>query len=165
MKRLIAVAAFVLAAALSAPALAQAPNASSITVDAAWARATPGGAKTGVVYLTLANHSADADRLVGASTPVAEKAQLHTEFEANGVMKMRPLAAIEIKPHETTALKPGAMHLMLIGLKQLLKEGENFPLTLEFERTGKMVVPIKVTKLGAMNMGGMDHDMPGMGKP
>jgi periplasmic copper chaperone A len=126
MKRLIAIIAFVLAVT---PALAQSPGASSITVDAAWARATPGGAKTGVVYLTLANHGADADRLVGASTPVAEKAQLHSEFEANGVMKMRPLAAIEVKPHEKTALKPNGMHLMLIGLKQSLKEGENFPLT------------------------------------
>ncbi len=165
MNRVIAVIAFVLAAAVSGPVLAQSPGASSITVDAAWARATPAGAKTGVVYLTLANHGADADRLVGASTPVAEKAQFHTEFEEKGVMKMRPLAAIEVKPHEKTVLKPNGMHLMLIGLKQPLKEGENFPLTLEFTHAGTMVVPIKVTKPGAMDMGGMDHDMPGMGKP
>lgn len=164
MKRVIAVA-FVLAAAVSGPVLAQSSGASSITIDAAWARATPGGAKTGVVYLTLANHGADADRLVGASTPVAEKAEFHIESQQNGVMKMRPLAAIEVKPHEKTVLKPNGMHLMLIGLKQPLKEGENFPLTLEFAHAGTMVVPIKVTKLGAMDMGGMDHDMPGMGKP
>lgn len=165
MTRLIAMIAFAFVAALSAPAFAQSPGASSITIDAAWARATPGGAKTGVVYLTLTNHGADADRLVAASTPVAEKAEFHTEFEDNGVMKMRPLAAIEVKPHEKTVLKPNGMHLMLIGLKQPLKEGENFPLTLEFAHAGTMVVPIKVTKLGAMDMGGRDHDMPGMSKP
>ncbi len=145
---------------LLAPAHAQTvPGA--IAVQSAWARATPAGARTGAVYLTLVNNGAAEDELVAASTPVADRAQLHTERIENGVMKMRPSAAVDVKPGATVMLKPGGVHVMLIGLKQPLKEGESFPLTLEFARGGKREVEVRVAGIGAMGMsdgGAMGHD-------
>ena len=161
--------ALVLAIAFSPSGFAQSPKDSPITVGTAWARATPPGARTGAVYLTFDNHGDTADRLVGVSTPVAEKAQLHVEINDNGVMRMRPLAEIELKPHGQTKLDPSGRHVMLIGLKRQLKQGESFPLNLEFAHAGRQVVQVMVAKPGAMEMGGMDHKgdhaMDGMGKP
>jgi copper(I)-binding protein len=77
---------------------AQTPPGKSITVADAWARATPKGSKTGVIYITLTNSGQDADRLLGGTTPVAEKVQFHSNENVNGVMKMRELTSIEIEP-------------------------------------------------------------------
>jgi periplasmic copper chaperone A len=154
--------ALILAVGLVPAASAETPAASGIAVTDAWARATPGGARTGAVYLTLVNHDADGNRLVGVATPVADEAQLHVESVENGIMKMRPLAGVEVKPGATTVLKPGASHIMLMGLKQPLKEGESFPLTLDFAKGGKREVQVKVAKIGAMGpeSGSMGaHDM------
>lgn len=148
MKQLLVV--LILAASLIGTASAQTPISSGIAVTDVWARATPGGAKTGAVYLTLVNHGAEGDRLVGVATPVADEAQLHTESVENGIMKMRRLTEVEVKPGVTTVLKPGASHVMLVRLKHSLKEGETFPLTLDFANTGKQEVQVKVAKIGAM---------------
>jgi copper(I)-binding protein len=134
----------------TAPAHAQA----TIDIDHPWARASMG--KTGAVYLTIRNSAATDDRLVGAASPIADKAQLHSETNDNGVMKMRPLAAIDVKAKGQATLKPGGMHLMLIGLKQPLKAGDSFPLTLTFEHAGTIDVTVAVRKAGSMD------DMPGM---
>lgn len=147
--------AFIIAVGLLSPAQAETRASSEIAVENAWARATPGGATTGAVYLTLVNHGADDDRLVGVATRVADRARLHAESLENGVMKMRPLAGVEVKPGATTVLKPGATHVMLMGLRQPLKEGETFPLTLDFAKAGKQFVQVKVAKAGAMGVPGM----------
>ena len=154
--------ALIMAAGLIGTVSAETPASSGVAVTDAWARATPGGARTGAVYLTLVNHGADGDRLVGVVTPVADQAQLHVESVENGIMKMRPLAEVEVKPGATIMLKPGATHVMLVGLKQPLKEGESFPLTLDFAKAGKQEVQVKVAKVGAMgpDSGAMGaHDM------
>lgn len=155
----------VAALAFIAPAVAQTASA-PIVVSDAWARATPNGAKTGAAYVTVANHGAGADRLVSVSTPVADMAQLHTMINDNGVMKMRPVAGIEVKPGAQIALKPGGYHVMLMGLKQPLAEGQSFPLTLTFEKAGAVETTVKIAKAGAMSggdMGGMNmKDMPNM---
>jgi periplasmic copper chaperone A len=157
----LAVFAFALVAGLAGAALAQ--NQSSITVTEAWARATPKGAQTGAAYVTLANKGMTEDKLLSANTPVAAEAQLHTTITDNGVMKMRPLSAIEVKPGAAVAMKPGGMHLMLMGLKQPLSEGQSFPLSLTFEKAGTIETKVTVAKAGAMtgmDMGGMnDMDM------
>lgn len=151
-------AAAVLAAALAVPAFAQqAP----IKVTDAWARATPPGAKTGAAYFTVTDGGSAPDRLVSASTPAAGKAQLHNTISDNGVMKMRPVDGIDVKPGAPLTLKPGGYHLMLMQLKQPLKEGDHFPLTLTFAKAGKVETEVKVEKAGAMGGGSMG-DMPGM---
>ncbi|HEX6842202.1 MAG TPA: copper chaperone PCu(A)C [Stellaceae bacterium] len=146
--------ALVTAAGLIGTASAETPASSGIAVTDVWARATPGGAKTGAVYLTLVNHGVEGDRLLGVATPVAAEAQLHTETTENGIMKMRRLTEVEVKPGAATVLKPGASHVMLVGLKQPLKEGESFPLMLDFAKAGKEEVQVKVAKVGAMGPDG-----------
>lgn len=139
-----------------------------LQVEQPWARASNG--TTGAAYLRIANRGSAPDRLVGASTPVAEKAEVHENKIENGVMKMRSVGSIVIGPGQSAVLKPGAEHVMLMGLKQPLKQGESFPLTLKFEKAGDVQVTVHVERAGAMGAdaaghgpmqhmheGGMDH--------
>jgi len=163
-KSFIAIAAL---AAMLLPTLAARADGGGIRIDQVWARATPGGAKTGVIYLSVTNTGTTPDSLVGASTPVAAEAQLHETTMTNGVMQMRPVHALPIAPGKTLVLKPESYHLMLMGLKQQLKQGEHVPVTLVFEHAGKREVTASVEKAGALQpaeskgMPGMSS-MPGM---
>jgi len=158
-----------LAAALLAtvPALAQTAD---IQVEQPWARATPGAATSGAVYLTLIDHGAP-DRLTGVSTPVAGMAMLHESIVENGVAKMRMLDGVRLEPQAPVALKPGGMHIMLTELKKPLRVGASFPLTLTFQNTPPLTVTVRVLQVGAPgpakpaeDQGGMGDmkDMPGM---
>ena len=111
--------------------------------------ATPSipGTSNGVAYLaSIENKGAVADRLVRASTPAAARVELHTmAVDAQGVMRMREVDGIALAPKAKVQMKPGSgLHLMLIGLKEPLKEDASFPLTLEFERAGKVEVKVIV---------------------
>ena len=127
-------------------------------VEHAWARASAGPAN-GAAYLTITNTGATADRLIAASGDVSKTAQLHNHINEGGVMKMRPVAAIEVAPGQTVTLAPGGYHIMLMGLKAPLKQGDSFPLTLSFEKAGAGQVQVDVQAAGAMGMdhGAMDH--------
>ena len=122
-----------------------------LEVNDAWARATPAKAETGVAYLTI--QSPTADRLVSASTPVAKKAELHTMSMQGMVMKMRPISGVDIPAGQPVSLKPGGEHIMLLGLKQPLREGQSFPLTLDFEKAGPRTVTVTVEKAGSKGPG------------
>ena len=101
------------------------------------------------------------DRLVGGSSAVAKDVQVHEMTMANGVMKMRRLAGgLEIKPGQTVTLKPGGYHIMFVGMKRQLKQGEHFKVTLQFAKAGKVAVDFVTEGLGAMH--GNMHGMPGM---
>jgi copper(I)-binding protein len=152
---------FVLALAINGQVHAQAPDAKSIVVDHPWARATPAGAKTGAAYMTLINNGSSGDRLVGATTPVADAVQFHSVSEENGVSRMREMRAVDVAPGGKVTFSPGGMHVMMVGLKQPLKEGQSFPLALSFEKAGKVDVMVSVAKVGAMqhgDMGPMMHE-------
>ncbi|SRR5713226_927116 len=136
--------AFAAGIVLASAALAQT---SQLEVNNAWARATPGKAENGAAYLTIS--SLTADRLVSVSSPVAKKAELHTMTMAGMVMQMRPVAGVDIPAGQPVSLKPGGEHIMLLGLNHPLREGESFPLTLNFERAGPRAVTVTVQKLGA----------------
>jgi len=116
-------------------------------VENAWARATPGKSAIGAAYLTI--RSMTADRLVAASTPVAKKAELHTMSMSGMVMKMRPIAGIDIPAGKPVTLAPGGTHIMLMGLAKPLEAGQSFPLTLTFEKAGTQTVNVAVEKVGA----------------
>jgi periplasmic copper chaperone A len=127
--------------------LAAAPSGAADISDA-WARATPGMAETGAAYLTI--RSPTADRLTGGSTPVARQVELHSNMIEGGVIKMRKLAAIDLLPDQAVTLQPGALHLMLVGLREPLRPGQSFPLTLHFEKAGTREVTVSVGRVGAM---------------
>ena len=121
----------------------------AIRIDKAWARATMKPGATGVVYLTVSNSGPAADRLVSVSSPVAAGAGLHIMVMEGTVMQMRPVDALDVKPGDTVPLKPGGLHIMLTNLKQALKQGQHFPLTLDFEKAGRVEVEVTVLPLGA----------------
>lgn len=151
MSRLIALAGIIVVG-LAAAAMAQLPG---IEVDQVWARATPPGAKTGAVYLTLSNKGGEADTLLAVTTPVAAKAELHTTINDNGILRMRPLASLAVKPGDTAKLQPSGMHIMLTDLKAPLVAGQSFTLTLTFAKAGTKQVTATVEKAGSMGMPGM----------
>jgi periplasmic copper chaperone A len=117
-------------------------------VSNAWARATPGRATDGAAYMTI--QSPTADRLVSVSSPVSQKAELHTMSMTGMVMQMRPLGVLDLPAGQSVSLTPGGMHVMLLGLGQPLREGQHFTLTLNFEKAGAKSVDVVVAKPGAM---------------
>lgn len=139
--------------------------AKTVTVDAGWARATPGMARSGGAYLTIANAGAQPDRVVGAKSDVARRTEIHTNINDDGVMKMRRVDGIDVPPGGSVTFKPGGYHVMFMGLDKPLKEGDKFPLTLTFEKAGDVTVEIEVKAIGYMGGGhgghgaGMKSDM------
>ncbi|MBP2311844.1 copper chaperone PCu(A)C [Azospirillum soli] len=127
----------------------------TVAVTEPWARAGTPAARSGAAFMTIKNGGTEADRLVGAETPVAEKAELHTHLMDNGVMKMREVDAIELPPGESVALRPGGLHVMLMGLKQPLTQGGRFPVTLTFAKAGAVTVEVPIQSAGAMGPSGM----------
>jgi copper(I)-binding protein len=142
-----------LAAALLSATPAEAQT-QPIEVQNAWARATAAGAKAGGVFLTITDKGGP-DRLVGASTPVAAVAEVHETVNDNGVMRMRPIPALPLQPGQPVVLQPGGYHIMLMGMKQQLKDGETFPVTLNFEKAGSITATVHVAKAGAIGPGTM----------
>jgi len=142
------------------PAFAQS---SSIQVENPWAPATPSGAKIGAVYMTIDNKLSIADRLTGLSSEVAKKLQIHETKMENGIMKMREISGgLPVPAGGSVVLKPGGYHVMLIDLNKPLKAGETFPVTLVFEKAGKVSITVSVQSMGATHdsmpgMGDMDH--------
>ncbi len=131
-----------------------------LTVEAPWARATPGGAKVAGGFLKITNAGQQPDRLVGGSVPFAGRFEVHEMAMDGGVMKMRELAkGLEINPGETVELKPGGYHLMFMDLTSGLKEGQTVKGTLVFEKAGTVAVEYRVGPIGggAPQGGGGGH--------
>jgi copper(I)-binding protein len=138
---------FAAAAALAASTLVHAQHytAGDIHVFDAYARPTVSHQPTGGAYVGLENMGKTADRLVSASSPVAKRVEIHNMSMDGNVMKMKEVGEIELKPDTEIVMKPGnGYHLMLVGLNQRLKAGESFPMTLVFEKAGKVEVTVKV---------------------
>lgn len=120
-----------------------------LTVTAPWARATPRGAKVGGGYLKITNNGAAPDRLLGGTASVAGRIEVHEMSMTDGVMRMRPLTGgLEIKPGASVDLAPGGYHLMLMDLKQQLREGETLAATLRFEKAGTVEVTFRIGGIG-----------------
>src|SRR6202795_4793783 len=142
----------------TAPACAQEVKAGDIVITQAWSRATPGGAKVAGGYLTIENKGSAPDRLIGGSADVADKVQVHEMATNNGVMTMRPLdTGLSIEPGKTVKLAPGGYHLMLFDLKTPLKQGDKVPVTLEFEKAGKVKLSLDVEGVGAQGPDGTNN--------
>lgn len=122
----------------------------AVSVTAPWARATPGGSTIGAAYVDIAGTKDKGDKLIGASSPVAARIEIHTHDMADGVMKMRKVDGLAVAAGQTRKLAPGGDHLMLFDLKAPLKQGEVFPLTLKFETSGEITVDAAIQSVGAM---------------
>lgn len=140
-----------MAVLIAAPACADEVKVGDLVITQAWSRATPGGAKIGGGYLTIENNGKTADRLVSGTSDIASKVEVHEMSMDNGVMKMRPVeGGLTIDPGKTVKLAPSGYHLMIMDLKAPLKQGEKVPVTLNFEKAGKVSIVLDVGSIGAM---------------
>ena len=132
-------------------------KAGSLTIEAPWSRATPGGAKVAGGFMKITNHGKEPDRLIGGSLPNAGRFEIHESTEVGGVMRMRPVTqGLEIKPGETVELKPGGHHVMFMDLREGLKQGQNVKGILQFEKAGSVEVEYRVGPVGG-GAGGHSH--------
>ena len=145
--------------ALVMAGLCQAAFAAGMNVNNAWARTTVKGMDMGGAFLNVDNETGRDDVLLGGSTPVADHVEIHTHINENGVMKMRQVKEGVVLPkNKEVKLEPGSYHIMLMGLKAPLKEGQKFKLTLKFKNSKPQTVTV-ITKTPAQsNMPAMNHD-------
>lgn len=119
-----------------------------ISVTEAWARPTVGEGRTTAAYMTIANAGETDDVLKGVTSPSADRVELHeTKMTGEGIMQMRPLKdGLLVAASGTAVLKPGGLHVMVMGLESALDEGGELPLTLEFAKAGPMEIMVPVRK-------------------
>ena len=130
-----------------------------IHIDHPYATPSLAGVTTGAAYLvSLENNGRTPDKLVQATTTVCTSVEMHSmAVDAQGVMRMRQVDGIALAPNATVKMAPGSgYHLMLVGLNRPLKDGDSFPMTLQFEHAGKVEVKVVVQAAHAST------DMPGM---
>jgi copper(I)-binding protein len=125
-------------------------RAGTLEIDTPWARASVGTGRPTAAYLTIRNTGDRPDRLIEVTTPVAGHAATHAMVHEDGVMKMRPAGPLEIPPGGELRLAPGGeLHIMLMALKEPLKEGASLPLTLVFESAGEITLEAPIAGLAA----------------
>ena len=126
-----------------------------------WSRPTPPSALSAVGYLTIVNKAKRPDRLLGGSSPAAKALTIHLMSMAGGVMTMRQAeGGVVIPAGGTLALSPDGYHLMLVGPKRPFKAGDHIPITLNFQRAGKVTLNLAVEQPADV-----DDAMPGMDMP
>jgi periplasmic copper chaperone A len=139
-----------IAAALTAFVSSSPAAAHDITVRQAWSRATPKAAKVAGGYLSIENRGVQPDRLLSASSGAAAKVEIHQMSMQDGIMTMRPRDdGLAIPPDATVTLEPGGDHIMFIGLTAPFEEGQRVPVSLNFERAGKIEASFEVGSVGA----------------
>ena len=137
----------VIFAGFSAPSQA---DSQEILVDDVWARASIGISRPGAAYLTIRNTGGKAVTLVGIETQIADRAEVHrTETDANGVSSMAYVGDLSIAPGREVELKPGGLHIMLMGLKEPMLEGSRIKLELIFDDGGRIPVAVSVRGIAA----------------
>jgi copper(I)-binding protein len=113
----------------------------SIVVSRAHARATVPGQTTGAAYIDIENRGKTDDKLLKIVTPAAQSAEVHSMTMDGSIMRMREVGQIDLKPAAKVAMAANeGYHIMLVGLKQPLKAGQKIPLSLRFEKAGKIDV-------------------------
>lgn len=153
MKSLFTAGALALAFAVVAPASAAEYKVGDLTVVNPWARATAGKPRNGAAYLTIKGGAGDDDSLTKVETGVAMRAQLHGHKNENGMMKMQAIDAVAVPAGGMAMFQPGGRHIMLMKLKQALKKGQSFPMTLHFTKAGKVTVEVEIMAVGAKDAG------------
>jgi len=134
-------------------------SAATIKVVHPWSRATPPGAKVSGGYLKIENKGAAPDRLLGGTSEIAQKIEVHETTVTDGVARMRLLGeGLEVPAGGNAELKPGGVHLMLLDLKSPLKQGEKVKATLMFEQAGRVEVEFQVDAIGAQPPATAEHD-------
>lgn len=124
--------------------------AQSIDVTGAYVREVPPNMPNSAAFMTLANHSDAPVSLLSATANVSNVVELHEHVNVDGMMQMRQIPKIDIPAQGATVLQPGGLHVMLIGLKQKLKAGEQVPVTLNFSNGETVTIEAPVKKIAGM---------------
>jgi len=124
-----------------------AASASGFSVEDAYMRAMPPGRTATAAYLSVTNNHDKACSIIGGSTAVAAKLEIHQQLMSGGMMRMRPAAAVEVAAGETLRLQPGGFHLMLLGVETALVLGESHQMSLQTEDCGTINITAEVRSL------------------
>ena len=135
-----------LAAMGVSPSLADGPK---LVVERPWARATIFMSRPAAAYLTIVNRGEAPDRLMEVTSPIAGHVMLHATTMKDGIMQMSHVPGLSIGPGESVSLKPGERHLMLMDLRQPLRKGQRFAMTLRFEKAGDVAITVPIASPGA----------------
>lgn len=151
-------------AAVAACALAMPAIAGGITIEEPYSRSASPNAKTGAAFFGIMNHTDQDDRLIGVTSDIAKRVELHTHIEsADGVMQMRQSEdGFAVKAGGMHMLQRGGDHVMFMGLNRPLVQGEAVTLTLTFEHAGNITVdiPVDLERKPSEGMMKMEHAMP-----
>ena len=129
----------------SLPVQSQEATVGDLVISQPWCRAAPRGAELASGYLTIENKGTTTDRLIGGSTEIAEKLQIQQSGMAGGGLTLTPVeGGLTISPGDKVVLAPHGIHLTLSNLKSRMKKGTKVPMTLEFEKAGKVTVSFDV---------------------
>ncbi len=139
-------------ASISVSAVADDYKVGQVMIADTWARVTL-QSRPAAAYMKIHNMAETADKIVAASSPLADRVELHTHSMDDGVMRMRQVEEIALPAKGHTELKPGGLHLMIFGLKREVKKGEMLPLKLTFKEAGEVEIMAKVGNKAA----GSDH--------
>ena len=154
----VALVAVLASVATAVPLAAHEEKTAHITLVHPWSRPVPQG-QNGVIYLEIQNDGEVDDRLIGVSTPLAERVELHRSTMEDGIHRMEKVDSIALPAGGTVELAPGGLHVMLIGLKFMLMAEEIFPVTLTFEQVGDLTATVAVeTRGGSDHSSQDDHD-------
>ena len=146
-----------LAAGLMLSLGALAGAADSVTVQDPYVRLAPPNAPATGAFMVIRNGGDKDVKVVKADNTATKVTELHTHLNEGGVMKMRPVPAIEVKAKGEAVLKPGGLHIMLIDLKAPMKEGDMVPITLTFDDGSSKRVDAKVVRPMAAPMPMGEH--------
>ncbi|AQS41120.1 MAG: Hypothetical protein BHV28_04070 [Candidatus Tokpelaia hoelldobleri] len=126
-----------------------------------WSRATFKGARVAAGYMTIINHGKQADRLLGVSSELSDKTEIHLMEMKDGLMKMRPMPeGVEIAPGAEISFKPGSYHIMFMNIARPLEQGKNFKGRLIFEKAGTVEVDFAIDSAAAKTPSHGHDDMP-----
>lgn len=145
-----------LAAGLMLSAGVLAAAADNVTVQDPYVRLAPPNAPATGAFMVIKNTGDKDVKVLKADNPASRVTELHTHLNENGVMKMRPVPAIDVKAKGQAVLQPGGLHVMMIDLKAPMKEGDIVPITLTFDDGSSKQVDAKVVRPMAAGMP-MEH--------
>ncbi|WP_462379672.1 copper chaperone PCu(A)C [Pseudomonas sp. Marseille-QA0892] len=135
-------------------AFAHSYDAGSLHIGHPWSRELPPNGPTAPAYFVVHNNGREADRLVSVDTPVAARAELHEHVHSGDMMKMQKVETVTIPASGEVPFAPSGYHVMLFDLKQPLRAGDRFPMTLHFEHAGDVSVEVLVQRDAPKSQGG-----------
>jgi copper(I)-binding protein len=127
--------------------LANLANAATFSVENAYIRATPPHTQNSAAFMLINNNSDKSLTLVAASSDIADRVELHSHIMSDGMMKMRQVESIVIEANDSVELRPGSFHVMFLGLKSPLKEGNKVKLKLYFNNGDEMIIDAPIKKI------------------